>query len=39
VIGKRVNGQKPKLKKVHRCIVPPFADTTLTVTYAASSTG
>ena len=29
-------GQRPKLKKVHRCIVPRFAYTTLTVTYGAS---
>jgi uncharacterized protein YggE len=32
-----VKGQKPKLKKVHRCFVPQFAPATLTVTYAASS--
>jgi uncharacterized protein YggE len=37
VIGKPVKGQKPKLAKVHRCFVPPFASATLTVTYAASS--
>lgn len=37
VIGKPVKGQKPKLKKVHRCFVPQFAFATLTVTYAASS--
>lgn len=35
-IGKPVPGQRPKLKRIHRCIVPPFAYTTLTVTYAAS---
>jgi hypothetical protein len=29
-------GVKPVFKKVHRCIVPPFSYTTLTVTYAAS---
>jgi uncharacterized protein YggE len=37
VIGRPVKGQKPKLKRVHRCFVPPFASATLTVTYAASS--
>lgn len=37
VVGRPVKGQKPKFKKVHRCIVPPFASATLTVTYAASS--
>jgi uncharacterized protein YggE len=36
-VGRPVKGQKPKLKKVHRCIVPRFAFTSLTVTYAASS--
>jgi uncharacterized protein YggE len=35
VVGKRIAGQRPKLKKVHRCIVPAFAFETLTVTYAA----
>jgi uncharacterized protein YggE len=37
VIGRPVRGQKPKLKRVHRCFVPSFASATLTVTYAASS--
>ncbi|MGN6872911.1 MAG: hypothetical protein ACTHMY_31375 [Solirubrobacteraceae bacterium] len=37
VVGRPVKGQKPKLKRVHRCFVPPFASATLTVTYAASS--
>ena len=37
VIAKPVKGHKPKLKKVHRCFVPQFAYTTLTVTYAAVS--
>jgi uncharacterized protein YggE len=37
VIGRPVRGQKPKLKKVHRCIVPQFAFAALTVTYSASS--
>lgn len=37
VVGKPVKGQKPKLKQVHRCFVPPFASATLTVAYAASS--
>ena len=36
-VGKPVKGQKPKLKAVHRCFVPPFAFASLTVTYAASS--
>jgi hypothetical protein len=36
VVGKVVPGRTPKLKKVHRCFVPPFAYTTLTVTYSAS---
>ena len=36
VVGRPVKGKKPKLKKVHRCIVPRFAYTTLTVTYSAS---
>jgi hypothetical protein len=36
VIGRPVKGQKPKLKRVHRCFVPQFASATLTVTYAAS---
>ena len=37
VVGRPVKGQKPELKRVHRCFVPPFASATLTVTYAASS--
>jgi uncharacterized protein YggE len=37
IVGKPVKGQKPKLVRVHRCLVPPFASATLTVTYAASS--
>ncbi len=37
VLGRPVKGQKPKLRKVHRCFVPQFASATLTVTYAASS--
>jgi uncharacterized protein YggE len=37
IIGRPVKGQKPKLKRVHRCFVPQFASATLTVTYAASS--
>jgi uncharacterized protein YggE len=37
VVGRPVKGQKPKLKRVHRCFVPSFASATLTVTYAASS--
>ena len=36
LVGRPVKGQKPKFKKVHRCIVPRFAFTTLTVTYSAS---
>jgi hypothetical protein len=36
IIGRPVRGKKPKFKKVHRCIVPRFAYTTLTVTYSAS---
>jgi uncharacterized protein YggE len=35
-VGRPTPGTKPKLKKVHRCFVPPFAFTTLTVTYSAS---
>jgi uncharacterized protein YggE len=35
-IGRFVRGVRPKLVKLHRCIVPPFAVTTLTVTYSAS---
>jgi Protein of unknown function (DUF541) len=37
VIGRPVKGQKPKLKRAHRCFVPQFAFATLTVTYAAGS--
>jgi uncharacterized protein YggE len=36
LIGRPVKGKRPKFKKVHRCIVPRFAYTTLTVTYSAS---
>lgn len=36
VVGRPVKGQKPKLKKVHRCFVPRFASISLTVTYSAS---
>lgn len=39
LVGKPVKGKRPRLKKAHRCFVPRFAYTTLTVTYAASSTG
>ena len=35
VVGRPVNGHKPRFKKVHRCIVPRFAYTTLTVMYSA----
>lgn len=35
-VGRPVKGHRRKLKKVHRCFVPQFASTTLTVTYAAS---
>jgi uncharacterized protein YggE len=35
-VGPRVKGHKRKFRKVHRCFVPPFAFTTLTVTYSAS---
>ena len=35
-VGRPAPGQRPKFKRVHRCIVPPFAYTTLTVTYSAS---
>lgn len=38
LIGKPVRGKKPKFKKVHRCLVPRFASTTLTVAYSASTT-
>jgi Protein of unknown function (DUF541) len=36
VVGRPAPGTKPTFKKVHRCVVPPFAYTTLTVTYSAS---
>jgi hypothetical protein len=35
-VGPIVRGVRPTLEKVHRCFVPPFATTTLTVTYSAS---
>jgi uncharacterized protein YggE len=35
VVGKRVPGQRPTLKSVHRCVVPQFAVISLTVTYSA----
>jgi uncharacterized protein YggE len=35
-VGRPVRGKKLKFKESHRCIVPRFAFTTLTVTYAAS---
>jgi uncharacterized protein YggE len=37
IVGRPVKGQRPKLKRVHRCFVPAFASATLTVTYAATS--
>lgn len=36
VVGKPLPGTKPTIRKVHRCIVPRFAYTSLVVTYAAS---
>jgi uncharacterized protein YggE len=36
LVGRPVRGKRPKFKKVHRCFVPRFAYTTLTVTYSAS---
>jgi hypothetical protein len=36
VVGRPVKGHRPKIRKVHRCFVPAFAYTTLTVTYSAS---
>jgi len=36
LVGRPAKGKRPKFKKVHRCIVPRFAYTTLTVTYSAS---
>jgi hypothetical protein len=35
-VGRPAPGTKLKFKSVHRCFVPPFAYTTLTVTYSAS---
>jgi uncharacterized protein YggE len=35
VVGKRVPGQRPTFKRVHRCVVPQFAFISLTVTYSA----
>lgn len=35
-VGKPVPGHPRKFKKVHRCFVPRFAYSTLTVTYSAS---
>jgi uncharacterized protein YggE len=35
-VGPIVRGVRPTFKKVHRCFVPPFAYSTLTVTYSAS---
>ena len=35
-VGKPAPGHKPTFKTVHRCIVPRFAVTSLTVTYSAS---
>jgi Protein of unknown function (DUF541) len=35
-IGRPVKGKPVKFKTVHRCFVPRFAFTTLTVTYSAS---
>ncbi len=36
LIGKPQKGKKPRFRKVHRCFAPPFAYTTLSVTYSAS---
>ncbi|HLY49439.1 MAG TPA: hypothetical protein VKR21_09600 [Solirubrobacteraceae bacterium] len=36
IVGRPTPGTRPTFKKVHRCIVPSFAFTTLTVTYSAS---
>lgn len=36
IVGRPGKGHKPKFRKVHRCFVPAFAYTTLTVTYTAS---
>jgi uncharacterized protein YggE len=35
-VGRPTPGHRPRFKKVRRCIVPPFAFLTLTVTYSAS---
>jgi uncharacterized protein YggE len=35
-VGKPAKGQKPTFKAVHRCFVPRFAFTSLSVTYSAS---
>lgn len=37
LVGRPTKGHKPKLKRVHRCYVPRYASSTLTVTYSASS--
>lgn len=37
VISVSDQGQKPKLKRVRRCLVPQLASATLIVTYAAGS--
>lgn len=34
-VGRTAPGQRPKLETVHRCVVPRFAFTSLTVTYSA----
>lgn len=36
LLGRPAPGVKPTFKRVYRCFVPPFASTTLTVTYSAS---
>jgi uncharacterized protein YggE len=36
IVGRPVKGKRPKFRKVHRCFVPRFAYTTLSVTYSAS---
>lgn len=36
VVGRPAKGQKPRLKKVHGCLVTRFASISLTVTYSAS---
>ncbi len=35
LVGRPAPGTKPTFKRVHRCVVPRFAFTTLTVTYSA----